>query len=68
MKYNNQLTIGSIKPVKGNEYKIVQIYTFGTGLLQGCKKYFFEPLNKNLKTLVAIQWADGYIDRLKVLK
>lgn len=67
MKYNNQLTLGSIKSVKGNEYIIAQIKTYGKGPMHGCKKYVFSPVKKELKKLFAIEWRDGHIDRLKYL-
>lgn len=67
MKYNNQLVLGSIKSVNGNEYSIVQIKNYGIGPLFGCKKYVFAPINKKLKKLFAIEWRDGHIDRLKYL-
>lgn len=67
MKYND-LTLGKDYSVKGLIYQLVSIKSFGIGPLFGCKKYVFKNKDFKNKALVAIQWQDGEIDRLKLLK
>lgn len=58
------LICGKMYSISGNLYKIVSELSYGYGLLRGVRRFIFEPENKLLPELSAVQWMDGEILRI----
>lgn len=64
MKYKD-LHLSKQVSIKGHLYSISSIKTHGRGPLLGCKTYTFKPIEHNGPSLVAFQWEDGEIYRIR---
>lgn len=62
------LHCGKMYSISGNLYKIVSELSYGYGLLSGVRRFIFEPENKLLPELSAVQWMDGEIVRISRYK
>lgn len=60
---HNQFFCGGTYSISGNLYQLASIFSYGTGLLYGVRRYIFEPINKSLPVLAAVHWKDGEMSR-----
>lgn len=68
MKYKD-MHIHKKYAFNGNEYEIASVTSFGPGLLYLCSLFTFVPVHdKTLPEISAMRWADGEIDRFKIVK
>jgi len=58
-----QFFCGGTYSISGNLYELASIFSYGSGLLFGVRRYIFEPQNKSLTVLAAVHWMDGEILR-----
>jgi hypothetical protein len=67
MKYKD-MHIGKTYAFNGKEYEISCITSYGPGLLYLCERFTFSPKHdQTLPEISAMRWADGEIDRFKVV-
>lgn len=65
MKIKHTLVANKEYSINKHSYTVSMITSYDRGLLMGTRIYVLEPVDPLLRTLTAVHWPDGVIDRIK---